>query len=72
VITLGQARTLAVVLVLAVVALGLIAIRSARRASELHGRTPAVVAAESGTPGASAHLRHTYRVSLGHQPPAAR
>jgi hypothetical protein len=66
VITLGHARTLAVVLVLTVVALGLIAIRSARRASELQARTSAVVVAERGTPGATAHLRHTYRVSLGH------
>jgi hypothetical protein len=63
-VTLGNARTLLVVIVLTVVALGLLAVRSARHSHELRTGSHAVTAVEGATPGAAAHERHTYRATL--------
>jgi multidrug efflux pump subunit AcrB len=62
--TLSQARTFVLVLILALVALGLLAVRSARRPTAPSVSTAAAVTSQS-TPGAGAALRHQYRVALG-------
>jgi hypothetical protein len=63
-VTFSHARTVVVVLVLAVVALGLLAVRSARRADGGQAAIPAAVS-NTGSPGAGAHQRHVARVALG-------
>jgi len=64
VVTLSQIRTLTIVLVLTAVALGLLAIRSALHESDLQTGTDSGLVSDSWSPGASAHLRHIYRVTL--------
>jgi hypothetical protein len=63
--TYGQARTFALVLVLAVVALGLLAVRSARQAAPSPGPASAVMVPSSTTPGSGASEHHRYLVALG-------
>jgi hypothetical protein len=65
--TLSQARTFALVLVLAVVTLGLLAVRSARQAAAVSTGSSAAVTpvASPSTPGSGAVMRHGYRIALG-------